>query len=113
LLKLKSRDLSAVMSDLSEKQRDLDVVVLHRLLIERCLGITEEAVKHESNITYFREFNAALEAVASGEAQISFLLNATRLDQLRDIAYEGNVMPQKSTDFYPKVLSGLVMYSLD
>ena len=50
---------------------------------------------------------------AGGAAQISFLLNATKLEQLRDIAYEGNVMPQKSTDFYPKVLSGLILYSLE
>jgi uncharacterized protein (DUF1015 family) len=113
LLGLKPADLSGVMSDLSEKQRTLDVVVLHRLLIERGLGITEDAVKHESHITYVREFDAALNAVESGKAQISFLLNATKLDQLRDIAYEGNVMPQKSTDFYPKVLSGLLLYALD
>jgi uncharacterized protein (DUF1015 family) len=113
LLGLKNADLSEIMSDLSAKQRALDVVVLHRLLIERCLGITEEAVKHESNITYVREFDAALNAVVGRTAQISFLLNATKLDQLRDIAYEGNVMPQKSTDFYPKVLSGLLLYSLD
>ena len=113
MLRLKSADLGDVMSDLSGKHRTLDVVVLHRLLIERCLGITEEAVKHESHIAYFREFDAALRAVENGSAQISFLLNATKLDQLRDIAYEGNVMPQKSTDFYPKVLSGLLLYSLD
>ena len=86
---------------------------LHRLLLEKCLGITEEAVKKESYITYFRERDAALNAVREGKAQIAFLLNPTRLDQLRDIAYEGNVMPQKSTDFYPKVLSGLTMYSLE
>ena len=112
LLSLKSVDLSAVMSDLSGKQRNLDVAVLHRLLVERCLGITEEAVKHESNITYVREFAAALKAVSAG-AQIAFLLNPVRLNQMRDIVYEGHVMPQKSTDFYPKVLSGLVLYSLD
>jgi len=108
----KGIDLSLRMADLSEKQRALDVVVLHRLLIEECLGITEDAVKHESHIRYVREFTAACHAV-EGTAQVSFLLNATRLDQLRDIAYEGNVMPQKSTDFYPKVLSGLLLYSLD
>ncbi len=113
LLQLKDADLSEVMADLSERQRTLDVVVLHRLLVERCLGITEEAVKHESHITYVREFDAALNAVTRGDAQISFLLNATKLEQLRDIAYEGNVMPQKSTDFYPKVLSGLMLYSLE
>jgi uncharacterized protein (DUF1015 family) len=113
-LRLKnSLDLRALLPDLSEKQRSLDVVILHRLLLERCLGITEDAVKKESYITYLRERDAAIKAVREGKAQVAFLLNATRLDQLRDIAYEGNVMPQKSTDFYPKVLSGLTMYSLE
>jgi uncharacterized protein (DUF1015 family) len=106
-------DLQALMPDLSEKQRSLDVVILHRLLLEKCLGITEDAVKKESYISYLRERDAALNAVREGKAQIAFLLNPTRLDQLRDIAFEGNVMPQKSTDFYPKVLSGLTMYSLE
>jgi uncharacterized protein (DUF1015 family) len=54
-----------------------------------------------------------MKLVADGNAQVAFLLNPVRLDQMREIVYEGNVMPQKSTDFYPKVLSGLVMYSLD
>jgi uncharacterized protein (DUF1015 family) len=101
------------MSDLSEKQRTLDVVVLHRLLLERCLGITAEAVKKESYIEYVRERDVAIDAVKQGRAQVAFLLNPTRLDQIRDIAYEGNVLPQKSTDFYPKVLSGLTMYAMD
>jgi uncharacterized protein (DUF1015 family) len=113
-LQLKAElDLASLMPDLSEKQRILDVVVLHRLILERCLGITEEAVKKESYITYVREREAAMNAVRSGQAQVAFLLNPTRLDQMRDIAYEGNVMPQKSTDFYPKVLSGLTMYALE
>ena len=113
-LQLKAElDLSSLMPDLSEKQRILDVVVLHRLILERCLGITEDAVKKESYITYVREREIAMDAVRSGRAQVAFLLNPTRLDQIRDIAYEGNVMPQKSTDFYPKVLSGLTMYSLE
>jgi len=101
------------MPDLSEKQRTLDVVVLHRLLLERCLGITEDAVKKESYITYVRERERAISAVREGHAQVAFLLNPTRLDQVRDIAYEGNVLPQKSTDFYPKVLSGLTMYAME
>ena len=113
-LRLKnSLDLRPLMPDLSEKQRALDVVILHRLLLEKCLGISEDAVKKESYITYVREREAAVNAVRDSQAQIAFLLNPTRLDQLRDIAYEGNVMPQKSTDFYPKVLSGLTMYSLE
>ena len=88
-------------------------MILHRLIVEKCLGITEDAVKKERHITYVRERNAAMDAVREGRAQIAFLLNPTRLDQMRDIAYEGNVMPQKSTDFYSKVLSGLTMYSLE
>ncbi|HET9216490.1 MAG TPA: DUF1015 domain-containing protein [Terriglobia bacterium] len=112
LLRLKPLDLSRIIEGLSANQRVLDVAVLHKLLIERCLGVTEEAVSHESNISYVREFETALKAVAAG-AQVAFLLNPVRLDQMRDIVYEGNVMPQKSTDFYPKVLSGLVLYSLD
>ena len=108
-----SLDIASLMPDLSEKQRTLDVVVLHRLILEKCLGITEDAVKKESYITYVRERDTAINAVREGKAQVAFLLNPTRLDQMRDIAYEGNVMPQKSTDFYPKVLSGLTMYSMD
>src|SRR6185436_11787564 len=101
------------MPDLSEKQRTLDVIVLHRLLLEKCLGISEDAVKKESYLTYVRERDAAINAVREDGAQAAFLLNPTRLDQVRDIAYEGNVLPQKSTDFYPKVLSGLTMYSME
>ena len=107
------QSIARLLPDLSGKQRTLDVVILHRLILERCLGITEEAVKKESYITYVRDPEEAMNSVRSGQAQVAFLLNATRLDQLRDIAYEGNVMPQKSTDFYPKVLSGLTMYSMD
>ena len=108
-----SVDLRSLMPDLSEKQRTLDVVILHRLMLEKCLGISEEAIKKESYITYVRERDRAINTVREGKAQIAFLLNPTRLDQMRDIAFEGNVMPQKSTDFYPKVLSGLTMYSLE
>jgi uncharacterized protein (DUF1015 family) len=113
-LRLKpSIDLAALMPDLSGKQRTLDVVVLHRLLLEKCMGITPEAVKKESYITYVREREAAINAVREGRAQVAFLLNPTKLEQVRDIAYEGNVLPQKSTDFYPKVLSGLTMYAME
>jgi uncharacterized protein (DUF1015 family) len=108
-----SVDLAALMPDLSEKQRSLDVVVLHRLLLEKCLHITEDAVKKESHITYVRHRDSAINAVQNGNAQVAFLLNPTRIEQIRDIAYEGNVLPQKSTDFYPKVLSGLTMYPMD
>jgi uncharacterized protein (DUF1015 family) len=113
-LRLKSSiNLDALMPDQSPNQRKLDVVVLHRLIVEKCLGITEDAVKKESHITYVRGRDAAVKTVLEGKAQVAFLLNPTGLDQMRDVAYEGNVMPQKSTDFYPKVLSGLTMYVLE
>jgi len=108
-----SLNLARLMPDLSENQRKLDVVILHRLLLEKCLGISEDAMKRESHVAYVRGAEAATEKVRSGQAQIAFLLKPTRLDQMRDIAYEGNVMPQKSTDFYPKVLSGLLLYPLE
>jgi len=108
-----SVDLRSLMPDLLEKQRALDVFILHRLLLEKCLGIREDAVKNESYITYVRGREEAIGAVRDRKAQVAFLLNPTRLDQLRDIALEGSVMPQKSTDFYPKLLSGLTMYALD
>jgi uncharacterized protein (DUF1015 family) len=109
----RSVDLASLLPDLSQKQRTLDVIVLHRLLLEKSLGITEESVKKERYITYVRDREAAISSVHEGRAQVAFLLNPTRLDQVRDIAYEGNVLPQKSTDFYPKVLSGLTMYAMD
>jgi uncharacterized protein (DUF1015 family) len=103
---------NALLKLKASMEAELDVIVLHKHLIENCLGITEEAVKKESYISYMRDFGAAINAVQKGEAQIAFLLNPTRLEQMRDIAYAGEVMPQKSTDFYPKILSGLIMYSL-
>jgi uncharacterized protein (DUF1015 family) len=106
-------NLDALLPDVSAMQRRLDVVLLHRLLIERGLGITAEAVKGERNITYEREMDAAIAAVDRGEAQLCFLLNAISAEQTAQIAFAGEVLPQKSTDFYPKLLSGLTLYRLE
>ena len=101
------------MPDLPEQQRELDVVLLHRLLLERCLGVTPEAVRAELQISYEREIPTALAAVNDGEAQAAFLLNPVRVQQVAEIALSGGVLPQKSTDFYPKLLSGLVVYRIE
>jgi uncharacterized protein (DUF1015 family) len=106
-------NLNALLPDVSAMQRRLDVVLLHRLLIERGLGVTAEAVKGERNLTYEREMEAAVAAVDRGEAQICFLLNAIPAQQVAQIAFAGEVLPQKSTDFYPKLLSGLTIYRLE
>jgi len=106
-------DLDALVPSVPEAQRSLDVVLLHRLLFERKLGMTAEAVEREKNIRYHRDAAEALAAVDSGAAQIAFLLNPVPARQVYDLALAGNVLPQKSTDFYPKLLSGLAIYRLD
>jgi uncharacterized protein (DUF1015 family) len=85
---------------------------LHRLILERGLKITPEAVRTEKNITYEREMDAAIAAVDSGRAQTSFLLNAVDVDTVAEMAMGGEVLPQKSTDFFPKLMSGITMYRL-
>ena len=106
-------DLTKVIADQSERQCQLDLVALHKLLLEGALGISAKAIEEKRNIFYIREHTEAAALVDGGEAQIAFLVNATRLAQVRDLALNGEVLPQKSTDFYPKVLSGLTMYNLD
>ena len=106
-------NLDALLPNVSPAQRQLDVVLLHRLILERGLGITAEAVVAERNITYEREMNAAIAAVERGQAQLCCLLNPVRVEQVVEMAVAGEVLPQKSTDFYPKLLSGLTIYRLD
>jgi uncharacterized protein (DUF1015 family) len=106
-------DLEALLPDLSEAQRNLDVVLLHRLILEKGLGITAEAVASEKNVGYERETEAAIGAVDRGEAQLACLLNPVAVGQVMDIALAGEVLPQKSTDFYPKLLSGIAIYRVE
>jgi len=70
-------------------------------------------VREEKNLTYHREFPAAAGEVAKGQAQLCLLLNPTPVEAVRDNALAGLTLPQKSTDFYPKLLSGLAIYWLD
>src|SRR6266481_1502323 len=106
-------NLAQLLPNVSPLQRELDVVLLHEGILEPALGITPQAVTTEANLTYEREAEAALEAVDSGRAQISFLLNPCDVEQVMKIATAGEVLPQKSTDFYPKLLSGITMYRVD
>jgi uncharacterized protein (DUF1015 family) len=102
-----------VLTGLSVRQQALDVVQLHRIILERALGISEEAIRNQLNVTYLRDADEALSRVRQGDANVAFLMNPVRMQQVRDIAFAGEVLPQKSTDFYPKLLSGLTMYALD
>jgi len=90
----------------------LDVQLLHKLLIGEILGITEEQVRDGKHLSYMRGVDSAIEEVRSESAQIACLLKPTSVQQVADISFSGGVMPQKSTDFYPKLLSGLTIYKL-
>ncbi|MBZ5643402.1 MAG: DUF1015 domain-containing protein [Acidobacteriia bacterium] len=106
----KGANLEALLPGVSAAQRQLDVVLLHRLILERGLGITPDAVKTEKNLTYEREMDTAIGEVDQGRAQICFLLNAVSVETVAEMAMAGEVLPQKSTDFFPKLMSGITMY---
>jgi len=96
---------------LSEQQRALDVVRLHKLVLESVLGLSEEDIRDQKHLKYVRDPGEAINLVPQN-ANVAFLMNPVRIDQVRDVAFSGEVLPQKSTDFYPKLLSGLVAYAL-
>jgi uncharacterized protein (DUF1015 family) len=98
-----------MLEDVSGKP-DLDVRVLHERLLGEVLGIGEEAVRDEKHLRYIRGIAPAVEEARKGAAQIAFLLKPTSVQQVADTSFGGGVMPQKSTDFYPKLLSGLTIY---
>ena len=91
----------------------LDVVQLHKCLLEGVLQLSEESIRNQQNLSYLRDASEALAQVRKGAANIAFLMNPCPVQQVRDVAFAGEVMPQKSTDFYPKLLSGLTAYALD
>lgn len=91
---------------------DLDVTVLHSLVLENVLGIDKENMAKQINLGYTRDIEEAVENVKNGKANCAFLINATRVSQIKDAALAGEKMPQKSTYFYPKLITGLVMNEL-
>jgi uncharacterized protein (DUF1015 family) len=91
---------------------ELDVRILHERILGKALGIGEEAVRDEKNLRYIRGIDAAVEEARKGATQIAFLLKPTSVQQVADTSFAGGVMPQKSTDFYPKLLTGLTIYRL-
>jgi uncharacterized protein (DUF1015 family) len=113
LLKAKPDAIAAALGGISPRQAKLDVVQLHLIVLDRLLGLNQETITKLGNVRYIREADEALGQVKSGEADVAFLIKPITLDQLRDISLSGDVMPQKSTDFYPKLLSGLAIYALD
>jgi len=113
LLRAKPEAMAAALAGLPERQRQLDLTQLHSVVLDRLLGLDAEKVREQTNLRYLRDAQEAVEQVRSGEADIAFLTNAVTMEQLREVAFAGEVMPQKSTDFYPKLLSGLAIYALE
>ena len=113
LLRARPDAIAELLPELSARQRALDVVVLHRVLLQKILGISEQAIREQRNLHYIRDAAEALARVRSGEAEAAFLMNPVPVAQMADVALAGEVMPQKSTDFYPKMLSGLAVYALE
>jgi uncharacterized protein (DUF1015 family) len=91
---------------------ELDVAIAHTLILEDTLGLKAEDMAVGTHIQYTRDAQKALDAVQTGEAQAALILNATRVRQIRDVAIADDRMPQKSTYFYPKLVTGLVMNPL-
>jgi uncharacterized protein (DUF1015 family) len=103
-----------IFAGLSLRQQSLDVVQLHKCLLENVLGLSEESIRNQENLSYVRDAGEALSHLrGEPRANVVFLMNPCRPAQVRDVALAGEVMPQKSTDFYPKLLSGLTVYALD
>ena len=90
----------------------LDVAILHVAILEALLGIDEARLREEANVTYWREPEKAQAEAQSGRAQLAFFLNPTRVADVKAIADARSRMPQKSTDFYHKLLSGMVQYEV-
>jgi uncharacterized protein (DUF1015 family) len=111
--RLRADAAASMLAGLSPRQQQLDVVQLHKCLLEGVLKLSEESIREQRNLSYVRDADEALGQVRSGKADIAFLMNPCRVQQVRDVAFAGEVMPQKSTDFYPKLLSGLTIYALE
>jgi len=103
----------SMFTGLSIRQQSLDVVQLHKCVLEAVLGISAEAIRDQANLNYIRDAAEAMNTVRSGQANFAFLMNPVPMRQVRDLALSGEVLPQKSTDFYPKLLSGLTVYALE
>ena len=111
ILILKNLNLMDKFKDIHSKMwRSLDVSILQKLILEEILGINQENL--ENHVFYTRELKEAINFVNEGKYNFSCIMNSTKINELKTIAESGEHMPQKSTYFLPKMLSGLVMYKI-
>ena len=114
LLTLKDKSVVSKFDEGEHSQAyyELDVSILHSLLLGHFLGIDSRALEEERNIRYEREVEQAIQKVKTGDFQMAFLLSPTKVEQVEKLALRGERMPQKSTDFFPKLATGLVINKL-
>jgi len=105
------KSMDEFAGDCSKTWRTLDVSILHKIILENLMGINEKNL--ENHVKYTRVDEEAIRFVDEGKYDLSFLMNATKIEELKTVAEAGEHMPQKSTYFLPKMLSGLVMYKMD
>ncbi len=101
---------TGVAGRVPESLTDLDVTVLHQLILGEILDLSDESQARQENITYIKSTDEALDEATGGKFDAVFILNPTKLAQMETVANAGEKMPQKSTFFYPKIVSGLVLY---
>lgn len=105
--------MAELAADRTPEWRALDVAVLHELVLEKILGIDKAAQAAKTNLNYERHADVAVDHVDRGTHQCVLFMNPTLLSQIRSVAGKGEVMPQKSTDFYPKLITGAVSCQVD
>lgn len=114
LLVLKDTNIiKKLLPNASTATQQLDVTILHTLILEKIFGIDAENMAKQINLTYTKTFDEAISSVQQGNSQCAFILNPTRVSEIREVASNGEKMPQKSTYFYPKMITGLVMNQLE
>ncbi len=103
------RAIDSYITDKSKAYKNLDVTILHTLVLERFLGIDQGNMANQKNLFYTRDASEAIDGVQKGEYQCSFLINATHVQDIKDISLANEKMPQKSTYFWPKLVTGIVI----
>ncbi|MEK6726963.1 MAG: DUF1015 domain-containing protein [Deltaproteobacteria bacterium] len=110
IITLRNEDIMGrFVAEHSKAYRRLDVTILHTLVIENILGVSKERQKKKENIEYIQDEGEGLSKIQNGERQLLFILNPTKVTEVEDVAKARDKMPQKSTYFYPKLLTGLVI----
>lgn len=114
LLILKSTEpMKKFLPNVSKASQGLDVSVLHTLILENIMGIDAENMAKQINLTYVKRLDEAIAEVNEGRANCAFILNPTKISEICEVSSAGEKMPQKSTYFYPKLITGLVMNKLN